>query len=81
MKEEETAWEEAMAKCKATLQRFTPKHRRISLWIGFEIEPAIYADCPYYDTPKKALDEARSEDICQHEVEASTIRVGREGMR
>ena len=55
-------WGEAVELCTVIMQPFIPKHKRITPLIGFYIEPAQYADCPYVESPQEALKEAEQED-------------------
>jgi len=56
------SWEEAVAYCKSVFEKFTPKHKRVKIFICFEVEPAHWSDCPHAENPKEALRMAKSED-------------------
>ncbi|MGB9693841.1 MAG: hypothetical protein ACPLYF_03260 [Fervidobacterium sp.] len=56
------SWEEAVAYCKSVLEKFTPKHKRVKIFIGFEVQPAVWRDCPHAENPKQALKMAKRED-------------------
>ena len=56
-------WSEAVEMAKEILKPFVPEHPRIRLFIGFYVEPAIFAyECPHVETPEKALEEAKFQD-------------------
>lgn len=56
------SWEEVVAKCESVLEKFTPKHKRVKIFIGFEVEPAVWSDCPHAENPVEALRMAKLED-------------------
>lgn len=55
-------FKEARKRAIELLQPFKPDHPRIKVWVGFEVEPEYWMDCPHYETPKEALEQARRED-------------------
>lgn len=57
------SWEEAVTTCKSILEKFKPKHKRIKLFVGFEVQPAIWHDCPLFENPECAMKQAKREDI------------------
>lgn len=54
--------EEAIEQAKALLEPHCPKHPRIRVWVGFEVEPATFTPCPHLESPEDALDAAHYED-------------------
>ena len=55
-------FKEAKKQALALLLPFTPKHKRIKPFVGFEIESIRWSDCNHCRTPKEALTEAIRED-------------------
>lgn len=55
-------FEEAKEEALRLLQPFKPDHPRIKLFIGFDVEPAIWADCNHYERAEDALRQAEFED-------------------
>lgn len=59
------SWEESVAYCKSILEKFKPKHERIKIFIGFEVKPAIWHDCPLFENPEDAIKQAEREDMIE----------------
>jgi len=53
---------EAREQAKKLIEPYRPDHPRIRILIGFEVEPAIWADCAHYESPEDALVEAEWQD-------------------
>lgn len=58
-----------------------PDHPRISIFVGFEVEPASYSDCPHCETPEEALKEAQREDSWEQEIKDIKARASGLGDR
>ena len=48
----------AVKLAKALLEPFRPSHPRISVYVGFEVEPDQFTECPHFLTPEDALEAA-----------------------
>jgi hypothetical protein len=59
------SWKEAVAKCKNILEQFKPEHKRVKVFVGFEVEPAEWLDCNHAESPEQALRIAKQEDVMQ----------------
>ena len=57
-----TSWEEAVKQAKAILEPYCPRAPRIKVFVGFEVRPAAYSECPHVESPEDALDVAENED-------------------
>jgi len=53
------SWEEAKRLAERLLELFKPKHPRVKLFIGFEVKPVVWLDCPHFKDPEEALEEAK----------------------
>ena len=62
---ENKSWGQAVAYCKGILEKFRPRHKRIKVFIGFEVEPAIWRGCPHCENPEEALEQAKRADIIE----------------
>lgn len=47
------------------IEPFRPKHERVKVFIGFEVKPAKWSDCPHCPMPKEALEAAEFEDAIE----------------
>jgi len=56
-------WDDAVEYCLKILKKFRPKHKRIKIFIGFEVEPAVWSDCPHAENPEQAL-RKNFENLC-----------------
>lgn len=68
-KEPET-WTEAVAKCKATLQKFVPEHERVELMIHLYVFTPRSGDPIIVKTPTEALKEAIAQDRAEEMLDA-----------
>jgi len=57
-----TPEENPLEYCRSILEKFRPDHKRIKIFIGFEVQPEIWHDCPIFDNPECALKQAKCED-------------------
>lgn len=55
-------FEQAVTLCKWLLEHFKPDHERVKVFVGFEVEPAVYSECNHCETPEEALRTALRED-------------------
>lgn len=53
---------EARKKAEALIAPFAPKHKRVKIFVGFDVEPSVYADCTHCRTPEEALRATEEED-------------------
>ena len=68
------SWNEAVDHCKVILGKFRPKHGRIRVFCGFEVEPALWSDCSHTESPEEALEMAKREDDDELRVRRGSIR-------
>lgn len=66
--EEFKSWREAVVYCRGVLEKFRPKHKRVKIFIGFEVEPAVWHDCPHFTNPEDALNQAKHEDMLERKL-------------
>jgi len=62
------SWNEAVEHCRKILEKFRPKHKRIRVFIGFEIKPIVWSDCPHAETPEQALNMIKEQNAIQKEL-------------
>lgn len=59
---EKVTFEQAAEAARKLLEPFRPQHPRIKVFVGFEVEPTYFAECPHYGRPEWALEQAKFED-------------------
>ena len=67
-------FERAKAQAQALLEPFRPAHPRIKVFVGFDVDPAIWRDCPHVETPEEALELAQGEDSLKNQRESNPRR-------
>ena len=67
-------FEDVVAICKWHLEQHKPDNPRIKVFVGFEVKPAVYAECTHCETPEEALKMALRYDKRARELEESRRR-------